>query len=91
MNTPYALQIGYVAAILTTIGFLPQLIKLYKTKQKGNVSILTLMQYLIGNVLWVYYAIYIKSPVLLYPGIVCCMIIFATVVLWLHYPNNGNI
>jgi len=91
LNTPYALQIGYVAAILTTIGFLPQLIKLYETKRRGNVSILTLMQYLIGNVFWIYYAIYINSPVLLYPGIVCCIIIFAAVVLWFHYPKNGDV
>ena len=38
---------GYFAAILTTAAFLPQLIKTLRTKKADDVSLLTLIMFLI--------------------------------------------
>ena len=46
---------GFTAAFLTTLAFLPQLIKTFKTKSADDVSSLTLTIFLIGLMFWVVY------------------------------------
>ena len=57
---------GYFAAILTTLAFLPQLIKTLKTKKADDVSLLTLIMFLTGAMFWIIYGYEISStPILL--------------------------
>tara|TARA_Y100000589_G_scaffold189317_1_gene179185 strand:- start:152 stop:421 length:270 start_codon:yes stop_codon:yes gene_type:complete len=57
---------GYVAAILTTLAFLPQLIKTLKTKKAEDVSLITLIMFLTGVMSWIIYGYKISStPILL--------------------------
>ena len=46
---------GYFAAILTTAAFLPQLIKTLKTKKADDVSLTTLIMFIIGLVVFMYH------------------------------------
>ena len=57
---------GYFAAILTTLAFLPQLIKTLKTKKAEDVSLITLIMFLTGVMSWIVYGYKIASiPILL--------------------------
>ena len=57
---------GYFAAILTTLAFLPQLIKTLKTKKAEDVSLVTLIMFLTGVLSWIIYGYKISStPILL--------------------------
>jgi len=57
---------GYFAAILTTLAFLPQLIKTLKTKKAEDVSLITLIMFLTGVLSWIVYGYKIASiPILL--------------------------
>ena len=57
---------GYFAAILTTIAFLPQLIKTLRTKKAEDVSLITLIMFIIGVGSWIIYGYKISSiPILL--------------------------
>ena len=57
---------GYIAAILTTAAFLPQLIKTLKTKKADDVSLITLIMFIIGVLCWIIYGYKISSiPILL--------------------------
>ena len=57
---------GYFAAILTTIAFLPQLIKTLKTKKADDVSLVTLIMFISGVGAWIIYGYEISSfPILL--------------------------
>tara|TARA_B100001029_G_scaffold127556_1_gene106584 strand:- start:286 stop:543 length:258 start_codon:yes stop_codon:yes gene_type:complete len=57
---------GYIAAILTTAAFLPQLIKTLKTKKAYDVSLITLIMFIIGVLCWIIYGYKISSiPILL--------------------------
>ena len=57
---------GYFAAILTTVAFLPQLIKTLKTKKADDVSLITLIMFIIGVLSWIIYGYKISSlPILL--------------------------
>ena len=57
---------GFLAAGLTTIAFLPQLIRTYQTKSANDVSITTLIMFITGVMTWTIYGIRIHSlPVII--------------------------
>ena len=57
---------GYFAALLTTLAFLPQLIKTLKTQKADDVSLITLIMFLTGVMSWVIYGYKISSiPILI--------------------------
>lgn len=54
--------LGFTAAICTTVSFLPQVIKTWKTKKTKDLS---LPMYLIletGAILWFTYGLFLKDP-----------------------------
>ena len=57
---------GYFAAILTTAAFLPQLLKTLKTKKADDVSLTTLIMFIVGVLSWIIYGYKISSaPILI--------------------------
>ena len=61
---------GYFAAILTTLAFLPQLIKTLKTKKAEDVSLITLIMFLTGVMSWIIYGYKISSTPILIANII---------------------
>jgi len=57
--------IGILAATLTMFGFLPQGIKMFKTRSAKDVSGLTLAQFSIGGTLWLLYGIYLNDYIII--------------------------
>jgi MtN3 and saliva related transmembrane protein len=53
--------LGFLAALLTTLASVPQLIKMMKTRSAGDISILTLTMLGGGVVCWLIYGILISS------------------------------
>lgn len=53
--------VGYIAATFTTISFLPQLVKIVKTKSTKDVSLVMYLIMLTGVALWLFYGISINS------------------------------
>ncbi|MEA5461374.1 SemiSWEET transporter [Arcicella sp. LKC2W] len=49
--------LGYVAGILTTIAFVPQVIQIYKTKSAKDVSLAMFLLFTAGVVMWLVYGI----------------------------------
>ena len=61
---------GYFAAILTTLAFLPQLIKTLETKKAEDVSLVTLIMFLTGVLSWIIYGYKISSTPILIANII---------------------
>ena len=57
--------IGYTAAILTTISFLPQVIKTVKTKNTDGISLTMYLLFVVGIALWLVYGILIENLVII--------------------------
>jgi MtN3 and saliva related transmembrane protein len=49
--------IGFFAAFCTTISFLPQVIKVYKTKSTKDISLYMFLIFTIGTFCWLIYGI----------------------------------
>ncbi len=56
--------IGYLAAFLTTISFLPQVIKTIKTKDTSGISLLMYSLFVMGIFMWLIYGILLENIVI---------------------------
>jgi MtN3 and saliva related transmembrane protein len=66
METNYISIIGFVAGTLTTISFLPQVIKTFKTKQTKDISIAMYIVLATGLFTWTVYGIFVGAlPIIL--------------------------
>jgi MtN3 and saliva related transmembrane protein len=62
--------LGFLAAILTTVAFIPQVVKVYKTKETKSISLSMYMVFSVGVLLWFIYGFYLNSlPMILANGI----------------------
>ncbi|MBI5234488.1 MAG: SemiSWEET transporter [Deltaproteobacteria bacterium] len=58
--------LGLAAGAITTISFIPQVVKTWKTKSTKDISAGMFLMLSVGLVLWIIYGIYIQSlPVIL--------------------------
>lgn len=73
--------IGFLAAILTTIAFLPQLWKIWTTKSAKDVSYVMLIIFMTGLFLWLIYGIILGAlPVILANSVT---LFLNLIILWL--------
>jgi MtN3 and saliva related transmembrane protein len=57
--------IGFIAAVFTTSGFLPQAYKIFKTKSTKDISLAMYLVMAIGTLLWLIYGLMIgQLPVI---------------------------
>jgi MtN3 and saliva related transmembrane protein len=84
---PIAEPIGVLAAILTTFGFIPQLIKLLKTRETAGISVIMIAQVATGLFLWFLYGILKKDPILIGANGISLSITLITLSLVLRYRN----
>ncbi len=61
-SSNYIETIGFIAAILTTAAFLPQVYKTWKTKDVSGLSFSMLLMFFVGVFLWLVYGYYKESP-----------------------------
>lgn len=54
--------IGFIAGTLTTASFLPQVIKIWKTKDTTSISLLMYISFTAGVAMWLLYGILINDP-----------------------------
>ena len=58
--------IGFLAAVLTTAAFLPQVFKTWKTKDVSSLSLPMLVLFFIGIVAWLVYGFLKNSPSMIF-------------------------
>ncbi len=63
-------MIGSLAAVLTMFGFVPQILKMYKTQSVADVSLFMLLQFCLGMFLWLLYGLHIQDNILIVANIV---------------------
>ena len=79
---------GFSAALLTTIAFLPQLYKTWKTKSADDVSLIMLILFITGLICWIVYGLKIHSIPILVANIITFIFNFSILVLKISYRKN---
>ena len=77
--------IGYVAAFLTTISMLPQLIKVVRTKNTKSLSLLMLSVLSVGISLWLIYGLMLKSPPLILANSISLCLVVPVAIMKMKY------
>ncbi len=80
--------IGSIAALLTMFGFVPQVIKMFRTKVARDLSFGMLIQTSIGVFLWILYGIHIRDSIVVVANVVTLTIFIIAISLYLAYRNN---
>ena len=64
------MMLGLTAGTLTTVAFIPQLVKAWKSRSTGDLSWGMVLTFTIGVLLWLIYGLWIDSlPVILANGV----------------------
>tara|TARA_B100000212_G_scaffold237252_1_gene180529 strand:+ start:123 stop:389 length:267 start_codon:yes stop_codon:yes gene_type:complete len=88
MSNFYIEFFGYFAAILTTLAFIPQLIKTLITKKADDVSLTTLLMFLTGVAAWIIYGIQISSKPILIANTITFLLNFLILIFKLIYSKK---
>ena len=83
--------IGSGAAILTMFGFVPQIIKIYKTKSVEDVSLVMLLQFSLGMLLWLLYGLHLEDNILIVANAVSFFSLVIAIGLFLKYRRDRTI
>ena len=81
---------GYIAAVLTTAAFLPQLIKTLKTKKADDVSLVTLIMFIIGVLCWIFYGYKISSIPILLANLITFFLNFLILISKIYFSKSQS-
>lgn len=80
--------IGLIAAVLTTVGFVPQLIKTLKTKDVEGISLTMYLVMFLGLIFWLTYGFLIDSFAIKLANIVSGIIVSLLIILKVLYKKS---
>ncbi len=86
----FATPVGIVAALLTTFGFVPQIVKLLRTRKTDGVSAAMVVQIAAGLLLWVIYGILRNDFIIIVANTIGFVLAIATLVLYLIFKNRST-
>ena len=73
--------VGYIAGALTTVSFVPQVIRTWKLKETKDFSLVMLLLFAAGMLLWTTYGIWINSTPIILANIVTFGLVL--ILLWM--------
>ena len=81
--------VGYIAAFLTTISFLPQAIKTIKTRDTSGISLWMYSLFVVGVASWLAYGILLNNPIIIIANIITLILnlSYRQLLLSLHLNN----
>ena len=85
MNSIFINIVGLLAGLLTTLAFVPQVLKIYRTKSGRDISARMFTMFSIGILLWLYYGILLQSLPLILSNAVTLVLSLTIIALKLHY------
>lgn len=78
--------IGMLAAFCTTISFIPQAIKVIRTRDTSGISLSMYIIFSIGVALWLVYGILLANPSLIYANTVT--LILALIIIYVKITSS---
>lgn len=70
----WIIVLGTIASVMVTVGWIPQIIRGYKTKSLSDVSYYLMILISAGSVLWIFYGVEINDKIII--GVNIAILIF---------------
>ncbi len=80
--------LGFVAGALTTLSFLPQVHKAWRTRRCDDLSMGMLLTFGAGVLLWMIYGLYLRAAPIILANVVTLTLILALIALKLRYHSG---
>jgi len=77
--------LGFLAAFLTTIAFLPQVIKIWQTRKTRDISLITYIILFTGVFLWLVYGFLIENSPLIFANLATLILVSFILFLKIKY------
>jgi MtN3 and saliva related transmembrane protein len=87
MEFNYITTLGLVAGVLTTLAYLPQAIKTWKSKSAHDLSWSMLVILSVGIILWLVYGFWVRDIPIIVANIVTFMLTSVILFLKVRYKN----
>lgn len=101
MDRPVIEAVGLLAGTLTTLAFLPQVLKTWRTKRTDDLSLSMLVSFATGVALWLVYGLLIRSLPVILSNVITLLLALVLVAFKLRRtdapsgrrsgPRNGNV
>ena len=82
--------LGAVAAALTSFGFVPQIVKMWRTKSVKDVSPIMICLFLAGVVLWTVYGVHLGNRVIIIANLVSLSTLVVSLALYFRFFKRDN-
>jgi MtN3 and saliva related transmembrane protein len=80
------LLVGYIAGTLTTLSFVPQVIRAWKLKETRDLSPAMLLLFALGVLLWTLYGIWTGSMPIIAANVITFILILVLLWMKVKYP-----
>jgi MtN3 and saliva related transmembrane protein len=77
--------IGFIAAILTTFAFVPQVLRVWRTRSTSDISLGMYALFTVGVALWLVYGILIESWPVIVANLVTLLLAGSVLVMKIRY------
>jgi MtN3 and saliva related transmembrane protein len=88
MQIDYTTTLGIIAGILTTIAYLPQLLKTWKSKSANDLSWSMLIVLCIGIILWLIYGFSVQDIPIIAANVVTLLLAGIILILKIQYRKQ---
>ena len=85
MTTDIYEILGFIAAIITTASFVPQVYKTWKSKSVESLSLTMYIAFFIGIVLWLIYGIHLNSLPMILANSITSVLALLLIIFKLRY------
>jgi MtN3 and saliva related transmembrane protein len=82
--------IGFAAGFLTTIAFVPQVYRIWKTKSARDVSLVAFLAFTAGLGLWLAYGVMKQEPPIVVWNAVTLALALAIIVMKIRYKGESQ-
>lgn len=82
--------IGLVAGLITTLGYVPQVIKGYRSGSMEDVSLYMPLMLMVGMSLWLAYGIILKDPPIIFWNAVSVILNVVIILMKLRYGGRNK-
>lgn len=80
--------LGFVGGALTTLGFIPQVIRLYKLRSAKEISLSFSLLFMVGVLCWMFYGIALRLPSVILWNALTLVLSIALLYAKLKYGKN---
>ncbi|WAC04876.1 MAG: SemiSWEET transporter [Methanoregula sp.] len=77
--------IGYIAGTLTTVSFIPQVFRAWRLKETRDISLVMLLLFAAGILLWTLYGIWVDSLPIIAANVITFALIIVLLAMKIRY------